>query len=444
MIILVVAAIPAVLALFVWALTDLERFVTYAVLGSIAFPMTLARPGGTNVDAADLFLLIALASWLLNQSLHRAPDPQFKRTKFFPAVLTYWAVTAMSIAWSVKVRSTAIFSVQLLEFLVLYPLLLASIPSSTASVRRGLMFLLKLTTGLSVATLIGFAFRGSGNQLATALPGFNKNGLGCFTAAAAILAFAFWTEHDPRGGRWRYAVAALIGFAATLATESRGAMLGLIAAIVLISFLLARRRPSVKVVALVVVAVLGSVYFTVVAPERQTLTNRAGAYDSTTLRLQTWTDGIHKIEQRPWLGTGARTYADHIEGGILPDPNNLFLLTWAELGVPGLVALLLLLYSIARLIQRAARLPPDAAVLGVAAAGVVVSLLVHFQVDISWVRGETTLEFAMIGIILSVLRLTEPNRLADTHMAPAVVERLRTLRHTRSRPEVLVGSRASS
>ncbi len=65
---LLIAAVPAILALVIWALTDLESFVLVAVLGAIVFPASLAKPGGSNIDGADLLLLVALAAWLISNS----------------------------------------------------------------------------------------------------------------------------------------------------------------------------------------------------------------------------------------------------------------------------------------------------------------------------------------------------------------------------------------
>ena len=42
--IVVIAAAPAVAALLLWAILDLENFVLFAVLGTIVFPASLAKP----------------------------------------------------------------------------------------------------------------------------------------------------------------------------------------------------------------------------------------------------------------------------------------------------------------------------------------------------------------------------------------------------------------
>ena len=47
----------------------------------------------------------------------------------------YLTVNAASIAWSIKPRSTLVFTVQLTELIVLYPTIMATIPRSIEKIR---------------------------------------------------------------------------------------------------------------------------------------------------------------------------------------------------------------------------------------------------------------------------------------------------------------------
>ena len=107
------------------------------------------------------------------------------------------------------------------------------------------------------------------------------------------------------------------------------------------------------------------------------------------------------------LGTGAGTYWDDIpELNIgLSDPNNLFLLTWAELGLAGMAALLFLLWRYGRLVAAARRLPDNARVVTLAAGGAAFSMFAHFQVDSTWTRGTASICFAMVGLVVAGRRL---------------------------------------
>ena len=79
-----------------------------------------------------------------------------------------------------------------------------------------------------------------------------------------------------------------------------------------------------------------------------------------------------------------------------------------------MLALGFLLFRFGQVMVRSRELPRDEAALAVGAGGVALSLIVHYQVDISWVRGETTLEFAMIGLMLAINRIARESAAADT------------------------------
>lgn len=409
--VVVIAVAPAVAALLLWAILDLENFVLFAVLGSIIFPASLAKPFGTNVDAADILLVIALAAWLISNSLGRAPDPWVRRNSLWWPAMFYLTVNAASIAWSIKPRSTLVFTVQLTELIVLFPTIMATIPRSTEKIRTAFSMFIFLTCGEAVWALIVFASNSSARTSGTYLPGLNKNGLGAFLAAGLVIAFARWIGSTGARRHWLLPAIAIL-LTGTMASESRGAIIGAGAAIVVAGALLGHRRT----VTLLIAAVMTALYVGVVVPERSANTRVAGSYNSSVVRSAAWAETVKMIEHQPWLGTGARTYSATLREplGKIIDPDNLFLLTWAELGIPGMLALGFLLFRFGQVMIRSRELPRDAAALAVGAGGVAVSLIVHYQVDISWVRGETTLEFAMIGLMLAINRIAREPAAADT------------------------------
>lgn len=425
---LLVAAIPAALALVLWALVDLERFVVFAVLGATILPASLAKPFGTNVAGVDILLLIALAAWLIANSVGGAPDPWLRQNRMLWPALLFLGVNAASVAWSVKPRSTIIFTVQLTELTILFPLVFASIPRTAASIRQGLTMLVVVTAVMAVITIVVYATHAKAHVSGTYLPGLNKNGLGSFLGAGVVVSYALLSLARRSGARMWLALMTAVDIAGLAASGSRGAIIGTGVALLAFGFLLRYRR--VLVVSLT--AVLAVLYVGAIAPQRAPKRITSGGYDSGLLRTVTWRDATKKIEQRPWLGTGARTYEDTLLqfGATLPDPNNLFLLTWAELGIPGLVALSFLLFRFAQLLVRARRLPRESSVLAVGAGGVALSLLVHFQVDVSWSRGETTLEFVMIGVMLALTRLPgsiDQASAATSTVDPQTVQRRRPI-----------------
>jgi len=400
--VLVVAAIPAFVGLFLWAILDLEKFVLFAVFGAIVFPASLVKPFGTNVDAADILLLMALMAWVVTNALRQSPDPWIRGNSMVLPAGVFLAVNAASAAWSIKPRSTIIFAVQLTELIVLFPIIFATIPRSISRLRQCLVTFLVLTTGEGIATLYQYASHPSSHAAGTYLPGLGKNGLGSFLAAGLVIACALWFGSGKTGRYWLVpAIMILLG--STIATESRGSILGAGVGVLVVAFLLGRRR----MLAVALGVSLALLYVVVIAPA-ESHKAASGGYDSSLVRHISWRYAIKEIKHQPWIGTGARTYYEYLPppiGGAIPDPNNLFLLTWAELGIPGMVALGFLLFRFAQLLVRSRRLPDEAATLAVGCGAAAISFLVHYQVDISWVRGETTLEFAMIGLMLAANRL---------------------------------------
>ena len=151
------AFIPALLALFLWAVVDLSRFVTLVIIGAIVYPASLAKPFGTNIDAADLFLLLACVAWLINNSIGRAPDPWVKKNPILVPAVVFLAVNALSIAWSIKPKATVSFTVQLVELVVVYPLVLGTLPKSLRDLRTAMLLFLGLCCVEAVWALIVYA-----------------------------------------------------------------------------------------------------------------------------------------------------------------------------------------------------------------------------------------------------------------------------------------------
>lgn len=399
-----------------WALVDLQRFLLIAVLGAMILPISLVQPAGANVALADVLLVVALGAWLIAGCIGAAAAPWTTGNPLLAPTLLFAAVTAASLAWSVQRLETVEVTIQMIEIVVILPLVFASIPRSLPAIRGGLLFFVGFTCILALVTVASFAPRAlAGDMTGQYLPGLHKNAIGAFLAAGLVLSYALWlAEARPRVRR-ALEIAALVELAGLFASVSRGSWLGALFAIVAVSLLLRRRR--LLTVGLLVAT--ATTFLLAVGPRTSSDTPKGGGYDSSVVREYSFANAVEKIAERPLLGSGAGTYSDHIpELNIgLRDPNNLFLLTWAEIGLMGLAALLFLLYRFGRLFVSARRLPDAAAVPAVAAGGVTLSLLVHFQVDSTWNRGSASLAFAMMGLVLAAGRLA-PGR-ATAPVPPA-------------------------
>jgi O-antigen ligase len=168
---------------------------------------------------------------------------------------------------------------------------------------------------------------------------------------------------------------------------------------------------------------VAALYFGVIAPDIHLKTQSVGSYSSSQARIVIWKDALHKISERPLLGTGGGTYFDKHTGQ--PDPNNTVLLTMAEVGIPGLTLFLVLLGSFIASARRAIRSKSsEISTLAVAATGTVVVLLFHFEVDVTWARGAASLMMAMMGLTAALWRMARDESLAsDTPELEPATER---------------------
>lgn len=132
---------------------------------------------------------------------------------------------------------------------------------------------------------------------------------------------------------------------AVIASSSRGAYLGLAAAVLV---LLAQSR-SWRSAALVGVTCLGAALM--VPGEQWDRFEQAGDDGTSQARLVYWSDGLEIMNRHPVLGVGYENwlsyyrdhYSAHSRFGALQEPHNIFIEAGAELGYSGLIAFILLI-----------------------------------------------------------------------------------------------------
>lgn len=403
---ILVAATPALLATVAWAVIRLEQFVYLTIPAAMVFPAPVAQPAGAIIAVADLLTVGAVLAWIVANSVTQSPRVWFRDNPLLLPTVIFVAYAAGSLAWSADPSLTAKSVLQLAAIVVVLPLLFSSVASSLKTVDRGLQVFLAVCLGLGMTTIIATGSN-IGRETVELPGGLNKNATGSFTSSAAVAAYVM--ALNPLASvrrRFILNVVSLITFFATFATLSRGSLLGALVGVCLAALVLRRRRA----VTLTLVGILVATFLLTIGTRAPTRPDESGSYDSSVVRIYSFRDAVDKIGQDPFIGTGHGTYYLYIpelDIGI-PDPNNLFLLTGAELGMLGLAALLFLLIRFVQAFIRAGRLPLYHATLAAACGAVAVSRLVHFQVDVTWTRGTASLAFAMMGAMLAVTRLARP------------------------------------
>jgi hypothetical protein len=364
--------------------------------------------GGVYASASDLLvvglgccLLLAVAAGFEH---HRLGNPLT-----VPA-LAFVAWTLMSAAWSAVPVKALVDAGQRLEFTVLGVALIAALPLDGRHIRRTLAGFVVGATALGMATVVvGFAE----HRFIGVYPlGIHKN------AAGSLLSYGLLSVIGlrlavPRGTIDRWLIAASLVVATGLVfTGSRGALVGTLVAGATMAVL--RRRHLLWPVASITVVTV-ALFLLVLPPD--TLADQAGfdeRYSTASVRADTWGEGVRAIAADPVLGVGAGNFIARIDGqDFQADPNNVFLLTWAETGLPGLLLLLWLFGTCLRLAWRNALAATGSGTASAASQigiALLVSAVVHGQFDVFWTRGTGLAAFLGAGLVAWAHRLIADER----------------------------------
>jgi O-antigen ligase len=319
--------------------------------------------GLTFLESVTAFSALSLAkvtggllafSWLALVASNRAHARQLAADH--PALAT--ALLALG-AWSVMSAVWAEFPDAALGGAQRWILNLVLIPIVYTAVREPRhvrwMFV-AFVVGALVSAALGLATGLEGDE-STRLggSGINANELGDLLIVAVVLAAALGCCRDlAPPARALAFVSAGLCVLALLMTVSRGALLGLIVALVLTPVLIGPGRRVLALGLIVTVAAAGAFYLLALAPasarERITQADTQGSG-----RTDIWKVGLRMVEAHPVLGVGAdnyRTSTIHylLQPGtvtrsdyIVDDPHvahNIYLQVQAELGVGALAAYL--------------------------------------------------------------------------------------------------------
>jgi O-antigen ligase len=284
-------------------------------------------------------------------------------------VLTAWA--AMSLVWAESTEAAQSSVLRLAQNFVLFPIALMAIRAP----RHARWVVATFVAGALAAMAMGFVTGTMGDPDAEGRlkgAGLNPNQLGSYLAVAAILAgvMAANRRWSPLARCASLSVAA-VAVLGVLLTLSRGALLGLAAAMLVAPIVIGRGRRA-GALALIVVAIAGvGCWYTAVAPagavDRITNPGREGGSG----RENLWLVGWRMVEDKPVLGVGAGNFpvsSIHyvLRPGFAPGEassivdrkkvaHNIYLTVLSELGAVGLSLLLVIILACLRAALRAAR-----------------------------------------------------------------------------------------
>ncbi|MGH2484445.1 MAG: O-antigen ligase family protein [Ktedonobacterales bacterium] len=385
----------AVCALVVWrpfiGLLTLPLMVAFGSLSSFKLSGLNVGPTDVLVGALALAALLRLAhdltALLAGRATWRPRAAALWRTRRFHCVLAlsllaYLAVVCVSALVATQRTATAKEILKWSEVFVV-----AACTVWLAPTRRRVSALVwAMIAAAALAAFVGLGqWAGDGGDLATGgqirvVGTFAQpNPFAAYMNLALPLAVALALFARDRRVRWVAGAAGVILFAAEYLAHSRGALLGLAAALVVIAALGWRRERPAIIAACVAIPVVALAWVAGLIPARLTtaVTNQfhvagttvcgqVNARDfSTVERIAHWVAGLRMFAAHPILGVGAGNYSAAYPRFACADwatplghAHNYYINTAAELGVIGVAAFLALVGCALALGWRAAHRGP--------------------------------------------------------------------------------------
>ncbi len=230
-------------------------------------------------------------------------------------------------------------------------------------------------------------------------PGTSKNLLGGLLAIAALVVVGGGSRLIPAQAL-RIAMILLL-FVGLLATQSRGALIGLMAGTAYLIFRRALPNRSVALAGVMLVVVIAGIAAITVRSEA---VSGGGEFSNISTRVEYQQLASGFWQEEPLLGQGLRYFLDPGVGfprppssdpdGGSPHPHNVVLETLSESGVVGLVALAVLITATLALLGRVSNF------YGLIAGAVLIAGLAHAMVDIYWLAGLLAVQWVIVGLAI--------------------------------------------
>lgn len=351
------------------------------IFASAPFQNDISGGGPARFSIAEVNMALTVPVMLVRRSLDRRP------VALGPVAIPVFSYFAVCVYSSLANGHGGDVLVPLFQ-MFLYLVVAVVVFSSLVDREEDLLLPLKGAVGIGVFLSLACLVLRTNYFL-----GLNKNGAGASLSCALLIGFEFWLAADtPRWRGWFLAAMAVTA-AGLIFTLSRGAWLGALAGILVITAV--RRRFLLLLRLLLILAPLAAVCWQFMPSESKTY---ATNFDQNNWNIHQRFESIdiarRFFEQSPIYGVGIGLRKQY-------DATNLFWFTLAETGVLGLVAFLLIHLTFFQMIWRGRRLiRPHELPFSLLAVGgaLVLDQLVHGMVDHYWSRGAITMAWASAGM----------------------------------------------
>jgi len=354
------------------------QFALLAIFAVAPFQNDLSMGGPLRFSLAEVNLLLTLPVFLLQQRPIRLAPIGLPVAAYLGCCLV-----SSLLHW----RGTSLLSlVQISVYLVIAVMVFRSLPRNAGQYRLPLLGLVCICAGIATAVLV----HRSGYVL-----GLHKNGTGGSLACGLIVCTELWfAERDDIKKQWLLAALILIA-SGLFFTLSRGAWLTAVTGVSMI--LLLRRQFLLLLRAALVFVTLAAVCWKFTAQDSR---QYATAFERTNFniraRYESMDFAMEEFQKSPVTGVGVGLRKEY-------DATNVVLLTLAETGVPGLIALLwvhLAFFGMAWRSRRGLSSASPAYSLIAIATALLFGKVMHGAVDHYWGRGDIMIVWASVGMAI--------------------------------------------
>lgn len=218
--------------------------------------------------------------------------------------------------------------------------------------------------------------------------------------------FAFFSLKKNISTGWAYALPVLLGIASLFFSVNRGALIGVALATAFV-VLLAKHFKTIAVVSLVVVIAAFAIpqanqYLAKVFDRQDT---------STDVRVVMWKGTLRLIEAHPVFGAGLggfptlyNTYRDASHVELFPNPDQLILTLWAEMGLFGLIVFLIIMGVWVRIcvgLLKDHHRYSDGWMVGAAGIAALIAFFAHGMLDTPYFKNDLAIIFwTLFGLLV--------------------------------------------
>lgn len=385
-----------------------QRAAFFLFLGLLPTYLVRFSLFGMPTTALEVLFLILFVVWLLKR------EKRFVDISGWKLLILFWVVAAtISVFVSPDIRSAmgiwkAYFIEPVIFFIMANDFLRSGKDRRLAvKVLAGTAMVIGVSAIVQKFTLWGVPppWNALGEFRATSFYGF-PNAVGLFLAPLvplfAVMSIRSWRQHARESYYWLAAIA--LSLAGIGLARSEGAMVGIIAGLVLIGVMFRRTR-----LATIGLAAAAAVILIALPMTRPMIVEKLSLEDwSGRVRKEMWVEASNMLKDRPILGAGLSGYpivfepyhkAGHIE--IFQYPHNLILNFWSELGLAGVLVFILIIIQFFRKAHHEGCNFRQQNPWFIGLSATMLVILIHGLVDVPYFKNDLSFQFWLIAALLS-------------------------------------------